>query len=149
VERAARILERAGARRFCLNAGGDVLVRGGPWRIGIQHPRLRERLAGVVVLHDGAVATSGAYQRGAHVVDPHTGRPAAEALSVSVVGADLATADAFATAAFAMGAGGPAWTASLPAFEAMTILDDDRVLATGGFIGLCPGGSLAASLGCV
>src|SRR5690348_4636419 len=64
LDRAAAILERAGARCFCLNAGGDVLVRGSsPWRIGIQHPRLRDRLAGVVALSDGAVATSGGYER--------------------------------------------------------------------------------------
>lgn len=147
VDRAAGILERAGARSFWLNAGGDVLVRGGgPWRIGIQHPRLRESLACVVELTDGAVATSGAYERGAHLIDPHTGRPPAGVLSVTVVGPDLGTADAFATAAFAMGAGGAEWTASLPGFEAMTILEGDRVLATPGFLGLCPGGSVAASL---
>jgi thiamine biosynthesis lipoprotein len=123
VERAAAILERAGARRFCINAGGDVLVRGGrPWRIGIRHPWLRHRLAGVVALSDGAVATSGAYERGPHVVDPHTGRPPRHVLSVTVLGPDLGTADAYSTAAFAMGGEGPAWTGSLSrrGFEAMT-----------------------------
>lgn len=148
VERAAAILERAGARRYWINAGGDVLVRGGaPWRIGIRHPHLPDRLAGVVELRDGALATSGAYERGAHVVDPHTGRPPDDTLSVTVIGADLAAADALATAAFAMGARGPAWTASLPGFEAMTILGYDRVVTTQGFVRYCPGGSVAASLG--
>lgn len=149
VERAAAILERAGARRLCINAGGDVLVRGGrPWRIGIRHPRLRDRLAGVVALRDGAVATSGAYERGPHVVDPHTGRPPSHTLSVTVVGPDLGAADAYATAAFAMGAEGPAWTASLSGrgFEAMTTLHDDRVLTTPGFLEHCPGGSVSASV---
>ena len=147
VERAAAILEQAGASRFWMNAGGDVLVRGGePWRIGIRHPRLPDRLAGVVALTDGAVATSGAYERGHHVVDPHTGRPPRDTLSVTVVGRDLGTADAYATAAFAMGARGPAWTTSLSGFEAMTILDDDRVLTSPGFLNYCPGGSVAASL---
>jgi len=149
VEQAASILERAGARRFCINAGGDVLVRGGrPWRIGIRHPRLRDRLAGVVALRDGAVATSGAYERGPHVVDPHTGRPPSHVLSVTILGPNLGTADAYATAAFAMGAEGPAWTASLSrrGFEAMTILDDDRVLTTREFLEHCPGGSVSASV---
>jgi thiamine biosynthesis lipoprotein len=147
VERAAVILEEAGARRFWVNAGGDVLVRGGaPWRIGIRHPRLPDRLAGVVALTDGAVATSGSYERGGHVVDPRSGRPPRGTLSVTVVGQNLGTADALATAAFAMGADGPAWTASLSGFEAMTIHDDDRVLTTRGFAKHCPGGSLAASL---
>ena len=149
VERAAAILERAGARRLCINAGGDVLVRGGrPWRVGIRHPRLRDRLAGVVALSDGAVATSGAYERGPHVVDPHTGGPPSHILSVTVLGWDLGAADAYATAAFAMGAEGPAWTASLArrGFEAMTILDDDRVRTTRGFLEHCPGGAVSASV---
>jgi FAD:protein FMN transferase len=147
VDMAAAMLERAGGRHFWVNAGGDVVVRGGqPWRIGIQHPRLRDRLAGVVELSDGAVATSGGYERGPHVVNPHTGRAASGTLSVTVVGPELGAADAYATAALAMGARGPAWTASLPGFESMTILGDDRVLTTSGFLNYCPGGSVAATL---
>jgi thiamine biosynthesis lipoprotein len=130
VDRAAALLSAAGARRFCLNAGGDVLVRGGPWRVGVQHPRERDRLAAVLSLTDAAVATSGAYERGDHIVDPLTGRPPRGALAVTVLGRDLATADAYATAAFAMGERGPAWTARLPGCEAMTILAGDRVLST-------------------
>jgi thiamine biosynthesis lipoprotein len=49
------------------------------------------------------------------------------------VGADLATADAYATAAFAMGRDGPRWTATLRGYDAMTILADDTVLTTEGF----------------
>ncbi len=147
VERAAALLEAAGARRFLIDAGGDVVVRGGAWRVGIRHPRRRRRLAAVVALDDGAVAPSGAYERGPHLVDPRTGRPATAALSVTVLGHDLGTADAYATAAFAMGSRGPAWTAGLDGYEAMTIVPGDRVLATPGFLRRCPGGSAARSLG--
>ena len=117
VERAAALLEAAGARRFLIDAGGDVVVRGGAWRVGIRHPRRRRRLAAVLALDDGAVATSGAYERGPHIVDPRTGRPAAGALSVTVLGPDLGTADAYATAAFAHGIARPRldgrrWTAT-------------------------------------
>ena len=130
VDRAAR--PRRGPR-WCINAGGDLRVGGGPWRIGIQHPRRRDRVAAVLELTDAAVATSGAYERGAHVLDPHTRRPAAGALSVTVLGPRLGIADAYATAAFAMGEAGPAWTAGLRPYEAMTILPRRRVLATRGF----------------
>jgi thiamine biosynthesis lipoprotein len=152
VERAVVLLERAGARDLCVEAGGDVAVRGAPapgerWRIGIRHPRRPDRLAAVVELVDEAVATSGTYERGDHIVDPRTGRPPRGVLSVTVVGPDLATADAYATAAFALGHDGPAWTASLgPGYGAMTVLDGDRVLATEAFLRHCPGGSVAASL---
>jgi FAD:protein FMN transferase len=132
VERAAALLEAAGARRFCVNAGGDLVVRGGPWRVGVRHPGRRRRLAAALAVTDGAVATSGAYERGAHVVDPRSGRPARGVRSVTVVGPDLGTADAYATAAFGMGADGPAWTAGLEGYEAMTIVGD-RVLCTRGF----------------
>jgi thiamine biosynthesis lipoprotein len=103
------------------------------WRVGIQHPLLRDRVTAVVTAGDLAIATSGAYARGDHVLDPHTGRPPRGVLSVTVVGPDLATADAYATAAFAMGTAGPHWTARLRAYEAMTILADRTVLSTARF----------------
>jgi hypothetical protein len=59
--------------------------------------------------------------------------------------ADLGVADALATAAFAMGEAGPAWTARLHGFEAMTIAGDE-VLATPGFVRLCGGRSLSVRL---
>ncbi len=132
---AGRLLEQAGARNFCINAGGDLLLGGlswdgTPWRVGIQHPRLRDQVAAVLAASDVGVATSGAYERGAHVVDPHTGLPPLGVLSVTVVGPDVASADAYATAAYAMGPIGAEWCLGLPGYAAMMILDDDTVLST-------------------
>jgi FAD:protein FMN transferase len=137
LEGAAAILLAAGARNMCLHAGGDVLVRGErapgePWRVGIQHPSRRDRVAAVLAAHDLAVATSGAYERGEHIVDPRTGRAPRGVLSVTVAGPDLGTADAYSTAAFAMGLDGPEWTATLDGYSALTILADGRVLSTPG-----------------
>jgi FAD:protein FMN transferase len=138
VDGAAERLTAAGATRFCINAGGDVVARGRPapdrlWRVGVRHPEALDQLAAVVAVEDLAVATSGEYERGAHIVDPHTGRPPSGLLSVTVVGPELATADAYATAAFAMGADGPTWTATLSGYEAMCITADHRVLSTPAF----------------
>lgn len=135
IERAARLLEAAGARDFAINAGGDVIARGSPapgraWRVGIRHPQIADRVAGVLAIQDGAVATSGAYERGRHIVDPHSGLPPVGLLSVSVYGPDLAIADAYATAAFAMGAAGPAWVARQPGYGAYAITSDERVVWT-------------------
>jgi thiamine biosynthesis lipoprotein len=135
VDRAADILDTAGATNYAINAGGDMRLRGGAlpqaaWRVGIQHPLERNRVAAVLETRDLAVATSGAYERGDHVLDPHTQRPPTGVLSVTVVGPDLAAADAYATAAFAMGPRGAEWTAGLPGYEAMTIFADGRVLRT-------------------
>ena len=134
---AARLLERAGARNYAINAGGDVLVRGHPqgdraWRVGIQHPRERDQVAMVLALTGGGVATSGTYERGEHIVDPHTGRPPRGLLSVTVVGPDLATADAYATAAYARGTGAAPWCATLEGYESVVIGEDDIVLSTPG-----------------
>jgi len=138
IERAAGVLEEGGLRNFAINAGGDIAVRGGAlpdeeWRIGIQHPIQRDKIAATVAVTDCGIATSGEYEKGQHVLDPHTRQPPAGLLSVTIVGPDLATADAYATAAFAMGERAPYWTAQLHGYEAMTILADHTVLATAGF----------------
>jgi thiamine biosynthesis lipoprotein len=137
-QRAADILTAGGATDFCLSAGGDVVTRGSAlpergWRVGIQHPYDRGAVAARVHAGDLAIATSGAYERGAHVTDPTTGSAPTGVLSVTVAGADLGTADAYSTAAFAMGVDGPAWTLGLDGYEAMTIRADGTVLSTPGF----------------
>jgi thiamine biosynthesis lipoprotein len=138
VDEAAAILRAAGLRDFAINAGGDIRLLGRAlpddrWRVGVQHPLEHDRIAAVVEGTDLAVATSGAYARGDHVLDPHTRRPPRDVLSVTVTGPDLATADGYATAGFAMGREGPEWTARLPGYEAMTILESGEVLTTPGF----------------
>jgi thiamine biosynthesis lipoprotein len=138
VQRGAEILSAEGLTDFSLNAGGDVVVRGGAlparaWRVGIQHPHDRSAIAATIEVSDMAVATSGAYERGGHVVDPRTGAAPSDVLSVTVVGPDLGVADAYSTAAFALGADGPQWTLGLDGYEAMTILGGGRVLRTPGF----------------
>ncbi len=133
VDRAAELLRDAGYEHFAVSAGGDMRIVGPDWRVGVQHPLQRQSVAAVLHVNDLAVATSAAYARGKHVLNPHTGRAPADVLSVTVVGPELATADAYATAAFAMGAGGPEWTARLSGYEAMTIMADETVLTTGGF----------------
>ena len=139
VDRAATLLDEAGLRNYAVNAAGDMRLRGRAipelhWRVGIQHPLERDQVARVIDTTELAVATSGEYARGAHVVDPHTRRPPAGILSVTITGPDLGTADAYATAAFAMGAERAIhWTARLRGYEAMTILADGRALSTPGF----------------
>jgi len=138
VDRAAAIADGLGWQNYAINAGGDMRLRGGAlpqpvWRVGIQHPAERQQVVAVVAGDELAVATSGAYARGEHVVDPHTRRPPAGVLSVTITGADLATADAYATAAFAMGLSGPPWTARLRGYEALTLRADGRSLRTAGF----------------
>ncbi|MEU6371844.1 FAD:protein FMN transferase [Streptomyces sp. NPDC046909] len=133
VQRAADLLLAAGAKRFVLNAGGDVIAAGGPWRVGVRHPEHADKLCTVLSLTDGAVATSARYERGDHIIDGRTGLPATGLLSLTVVASSLTEADSVATAAFAMGAEGVDWAASLPGCEVFAVDGERRVLRTPGF----------------
>jgi FAD:protein FMN transferase len=153
VERAASILSAAGSASHLVNGGGDVQCVGGrpggapapdprsdavaspgPWRVGVADPFRPGRLALVVAARDCAVATSGTAERGAHIVNPRTGRPAEGLVSLTVVGPSLALADACATAAFAMGPVlARAWSESLDGYEAYAITETGETWQTRGF----------------
>lgn len=133
IDRGAEILRRAGARNFCINAGGDVLAAGeatvgNAWRVGIRHPHSGDRLVKVVAARDLAVATSGAYERGAHITNPGAPAAPAQLLSLTVVGAGLTLTDAYATAAFAMGEAGIGWVASQPGFGVCAVTGPGRTV---------------------
>ena len=140
VARAGEMLLAAGASCFFVNAGGDILVRGCPrespagWRVGIQHPWQRDRVAAVVAVAGGAVATSGRYERGEHVFDPASGQAVRGLASVTVVGPDLAVADAYATATMVLGPdAGMRWLAECAGYEGFGITENRAVLSTPGF----------------
>jgi thiamine biosynthesis lipoprotein len=137
VEVASARLAAAGSRRHFINAGGDIRMRGGnpdgePWRVGIRHPWEADKLSWVLAVAEGAVATSGTYERGDHVINPRTGKAARGLRSVTVVGPNLALADAYATAALAMGEGGISWLAKRAAdgYESAIVTDDRRAFSS-------------------
>jgi thiamine biosynthesis lipoprotein len=140
IERAVEILEGHGARNLCINAGGDIAVRGEPepgrsWRVGIRHPTQPDRVAAVVELAGrAAIATSGLYERGPHIIDPATGEPTQRVASVTVTGPDLTTVDAYATAVFVMGVDGLRWLQDHhPDHAGFVITHDSRTFATANF----------------
>ena len=145
VERAAAIISKAGSAAHTVNGGGDVQCvgsrpTGDPWRLGISDPFRPGTLALVVAGRDFAVATSGIAERGAHIMNPITALPAAGLASITIVGPSLTSADAYATAAFAMG---PAlareWTRSaIEGYEAYAIVPDGTTWHTPGFRGYLP-----------
>ncbi|MDH6140973.1 thiamine biosynthesis lipoprotein [Kitasatospora sp. GP30] len=139
VERASALLSAAGATDHTITGGGDVQARGQaapgrPWRIGVADPQHPDRLVAVLTAEgDFAVATSGTAERGAHIIDPQTGRPADQLLSLTVIGTDLARTDAYATAGFAMGPHRALpWLTALPGYEALAVLPDGTRLGTPG-----------------
>ena len=125
LDRALEVLKRSGSTAALLNAGGDLVAFGSPapgarWRIGVRHPWMADALACVVRL-DAAIATSGPYERGPHLIDPRTGRPAQTVASATVTGANLAMCDALATALAVGGADAFDAIAGLDGYEAYVI----------------------------
>ncbi len=110
VDRMADVLKQHGLSRFLVNAGGDIRAEGGspshPWTIGVRDPSRPDEFCDVISLTDGAVATSGNYEKSfAHIIDTGTGRSARASLGVSVQAPDAMAADALATAVFVLGPG--------------------------------------------
>ena len=135
-ERAADVLRAAGASSFALNIGGDIVCAGrsleDPWRIGVRDPDDAARIVLVVGIGAGAVATSGLYERGEHVVDARTGAAPVTWRSITVVAPDLASADAIATTALAMDDRGPSWAATRYGCEVAAIDATGRLWTSSG-----------------
>jgi len=138
IERASEILRRHGSSNHSVNGGGDIQLAGesapgAPWRVGIIDPLDRARFLTVVTGRDFAVATSGTAERGEHIVDPLRATCPAELASVTVVGPSLTRADAYATAAFAMGPEAPAWLESVPGHDGLVVFAGGGTTDTSGF----------------
>ncbi len=138
IQRASELLCSAGSTHHLVNGGGDIQAVGGsapgvPWQIGIAHPLERGAIASVVHVTEGAVATSGVAERGAHVIDPFTGHPAVALASVTVVGSELIRTDAYATAAIAMGDRAHRWLERRAGYEAFAVGADGVGWCTSGY----------------
>lgn len=116
---AARLLQQAGITQGYVNLGGDLRVLGpkadgSPWMLGIQHPRDMQRMIATIPVVQGALATSGDYerfidvagQRYCHVLNPRTGFPVSHWRSVSVLAANAVMAGSFSTIAMLLESAG-------------------------------------------
>jgi thiamine biosynthesis lipoprotein len=138
IERASAMLVDLGWPDHSIDGGGDVRLRGRhgegrDWHVAITHPFIAGAYCALVGLPQGAVATSGTYERGFHVIDPHQRRPAIALAAVTVLGPELTMTDAYATAALAMGTGAPEWLEGLHGHEALVIDADGNGWSTPGF----------------
>lgn len=138
VDRAREILRQHGIRSALIVAGGSVYALGSrpggkPWRVAVQHPRQEQAILGVIPLTEGAVDTSGDYQRYFeeagiryhHLFDPRTGYPARLCQSATVTHPLATWADALATAAFVLGPqAAPPVLAGIPGAAALLV--DER-----------------------
>jgi thiamine biosynthesis lipoprotein len=125
-DRVAALLQSAGMRHALVNLGGDIRAAGpradgSAWQIGIRDPRRAGEILLRVALREGALSTSGDYERCieidgvryGHVLDPRTGWPVRFMASASVVAPLCVVAGSASTIALLRGEQGPAWLEAL------------------------------------
>lgn len=140
-------LYRLGFDHVLVEAGGDLRTSGGradggPWRVGIAHPRRADagELLDVVQLRSQAAATSGDYMHALtadfgqhHIVDPRTGLSPAELSSATAFAASAMDADALSTTLMVLGCdAGRALAERLPGVGAVLVTKELRVFRAGG-----------------
>jgi FAD:protein FMN transferase len=115
IDRAVAILTEQGVDHAYVSLGGDSHVMGQRgdrlWQVGIRHPRQDDSIAITLPLTDGAVSTSGDYERFFlrdgepvhHILNPRTGKPASDVTSVTVLAPHSVDADALSTTVFVLG----------------------------------------------
>ena len=133
-ERATRLLTDRGLEHWYVGVGGDIVVHGQPagrdcWTIAIADPTKRSTVITGITVTGGAVATSGTAERGRHLWDA-SGAAADTWASVTVIGPSLTWADAFATTACAMGAGGLDWVGQFDGYQAFAITHQGGLVNT-------------------
>lgn len=115
---AAQIVVDHGFSNVSVNAAGDVACRGlqspdQPWVVGILHPESNTEVVRTVELTECSIATSGLFERGNHIIDPHRGVHEVRLDSATVIGPDGGLADALATALLLEGEDGLRFFAGL------------------------------------
>lgn len=116
-DKAKDLLISKGVIAGIINASGDMNTwgkqpNGEDWKVAITNPMNKNVAFALLPISNGAVVTSGDYEkyvnfngkRYAHIIDPRTGIPASETISVSVFAPKAELADALATSVFVMGA---------------------------------------------
>jgi len=137
VESSRQLLMKLGAKSAIIDMRSSIAVMGPKtWKIGIQHPRKKNKLLGVTELSDGqSLATSGDYERGLHIIDPRIHEPAETCWSVTIVGTNATETDALSTAVYVLGAKkGLALIESLPGIEGLIIVGEKKIVKSSGFI---------------
>ncbi|MBN9170629.1 MAG: FAD:protein FMN transferase [Microbacterium sp.] len=127
----APLLEVPGIVAVGIGVGGDMRLRTAPgsewtWHVGIADPDHPGEVLATVDVRDGAVATSGTAERGAHIVDPRIGVPASGVRSATVIAPDLTAADVWATAAVVAGRD-LSWISGAPVTSGLLVTGDGAV----------------------
>ena len=127
VDAAAASLAGEGVEAGIVDLGGDLKTLGPhpdgtPWQIGIRHPRDPDNAIATTTLAQGAVASSGDYERFmtingkryTHIINPKTGWPIESFSAVTVIASECLIAGSCSTVAMLKGEQeGKTWLDSL------------------------------------
>ena len=116
VDEAIEVLKREEISQALVNIGGNIYCLGESdrseyWNLGLQDPAAKDKIIGTIKLKDKATSTSGSYERFflikeksfSHIINPKTGLPSEDLLSVTVIANSAIEADALSTAIFVLG----------------------------------------------
>ena len=146
-DQVAGLLKRRGINNALIALAGDIWALGHredgrPWRIGVQHPREKDRTIAVLELSDRYVCTSGDYERFVikekkryhHIIDPRTGKPSTGVISVTLVGERGALIDPLAKVPFILGVEKGLSLVREYGAEAIIVDDQGKVISTAGIV---------------
>ncbi|MDQ6980427.1 MAG: FAD:protein FMN transferase [Ghiorsea sp.] len=126
IDKGVEKMQQLGIQHAIINAGGDMRILGNhnsqPWRIAIRHPRREDALGWLDISADTSIVTSGDYERFFmyqgkryhHIINPKTGFPAEQSMSVTVQAPTAMQADVLSTGLFILG-----FEKGLPLVESM------------------------------
>lgn len=138
------MMQARGVNAGIVNGSGDMSTwgkqpDGSDWNIGITNPLHKDKLFAVVPLKQGAVTTSGSYEkfvvfngkRYAHIINPATGYPATGLCSVTVFGPSAEMANGFSTSLMVLGKqAGLDLINQYPDFSCIMVTDKGKVLSS-------------------
>lgn len=141
-DRGRSILMEEGVTAGLVNAAGDIAswgkqISGKPWHVGVFNPFQPGKMVKVLKIGDGAVATSGSYEkyvefngvRYAHIINPKSGYPATGLVSVTVYGPSAEFANGLSTSMMVLGEErGIQLLKSFSEYKAILITDDGKVI---------------------
>ncbi|MEG0850112.1 FAD:protein FMN transferase [Flavobacterium plurextorum] len=136
-----------GIKAGIINGSGDMSTwgkqpNGEDWKIGITNPFKPEKLLAVVPLNQGAVTTSGTYEkfvvfngkRYSHIINPATGYPVTGLCSVTIFGPNAETANGLSTSLMILGQkNGLLLLQKFPEYSCLMITDNGKVIKSKNF----------------
>jgi len=136
-----------GVQAGIINGSGDMSTwgkqpNGKDWKIGITNPFKPEKILAAIPLKEGAVTTSGSYEkfvvfngkRYSHIINPATGYPATGLCSVTVFGPNAETANGLSTSIMVLGQKeGLLLLQKFPDYSCVLITDKGKIVKSKNF----------------